>query len=502
MKRKRSSTSFGGSVSLGVYPGILYTKTKRQKSSFVSSLPGRISQFIVALLAALVYPFLSVAKFIIGLFSRKDRLGKPGTVDFLYRPEKETVMMGAPSGKAAHKHVRKNRERVVSSLVKKLFYREKGLPKYVKALAVSLAACLVMVGLAGFIVSATVKNVVIYDGANTIEMRTATATVEELLEKSGIVLGEDDLLSVMPDAPVSDQMSIVIRRADMIRIVSGGETHLVSLAAGTVADALEKAGIELAEKDMVSPGLHTDLDEVDEIVHTMVTTEYLTSTAQIAFKSDEKEDSSLLKGKTRVEEGQQGEKSIKTKVVYYDGREVSREVVEERVVKEPVSQVTYIGTKEPPVVKVAAGKSGGSAKGGSSTGGGTAGGTGASAPEVGTINPNLVQFPGDTRTNQTPPSSDQIAKVFTATKITAYYDVRNVGLTASGNPIRWGSVAVNPSIIPYGTRMYIEGYGYAVAHDTGGFAKNNPYMIDVFAGTLSNCVMWGMRTNLKVYILK
>lgn len=70
--------------------------------------------------------------------------------------------------------------------------------------------------------------------------------------------------------------------------------------------------------------------------------------------------------------------------------------------------------------------------------------------------------------------------------------------TATGVPPRVGTVAVDPRVIPLGTNLYVEGYGYAVAGDTGGAIKGN--RIDVFFNTFKECVNWGRR-QVKVYIL-
>ena len=47
------------------------------------------------------------------------------------------------------------------------------------------------------------------------------------------------------------------------------------------------------------------------------------------------------------------------------------------------------------------------------------------------------------------------------------------GITATGVPVVRGIVAVDPSVIPLGTRFYVPGYGYAVAGDTGGGIRGN-----------------------------
>lgn len=71
--------------------------------------------------------------------------------------------------------------------------------------------------------------------------------------------------------------------------------------------------------------------------------------------------------------------------------------------------------------------------------------------------------------------------------------------TASGSAVAVGLVAVDPSVIPLGTRLYIEGYGYAYAADTGGAIVGN--RIDLFFDSEWQCNQWGRRT-VKVYILE
>lgn len=84
-------------------------------------------------------------------------------------------------------------------------------------------------------------------------------------------------------------------------------------------------------------------------------------------------------------------------------------------------------------------------------------------------------------------------------KSTAYAPASALGnITYSGTRVRRGVVAVDPRVIPLGTRMYVEGYGYAIAEDIGGAIKGNK--LDVAFLTLGECYQWGVR-NVKVYIL-
>lgn len=67
-------------------------------------------------------------------------------------------------------------------------------------------------------------------------------------------------------------------------------------------------------------------------------------------------------------------------------------------------------------------------------------------------------------------------------------------VTATGTRPRPGVVAVNPKIIPYGTIMYIEGYGWGIAEDTGGAIRKRTDLIDLFFYTHDEAYAWGRRT--------
>lgn len=67
------------------------------------------------------------------------------------------------------------------------------------------------------------------------------------------------------------------------------------------------------------------------------------------------------------------------------------------------------------------------------------------------------------------------------------------------NPQGYSTIAVDPRVIPLGTRVYVEGYGYAIAHDTGGAIIGNK--IDLFMNSESECNSWGRRT-VKVYVIR
>ena len=61
---------------------------------------------------------------------------------------------------------------------------------------------------------------------------------------------------------------------------------------------------------------------------------------------------------------------------------------------------------------------------------------------------------------------------------------------------------MNPKAIPYGTLLYVTGYGYCVAEDTGSNDGDSSRMGDVFMNTQSDCIRWGRRKGVKVYIVE
>jgi 3D (Asp-Asp-Asp) domain-containing protein len=87
------------------------------------------------------------------------------------------------------------------------------------------------------------------------------------------------------------------------------------------------------------------------------------------------------------------------------------------------------------------------------------------------------------------------------TMVATAYSPEEPGLTdhtATGLKAQYGVCAVDPSVIPLGTRLHVEGYGYAIAADTGSAIKGN--RIDLCFDTLAECNAYGRHT-VKVEIL-
>lgn len=339
---------------------------------------------------------------------------------------------------------------------------------------------LVFIGIISSIDAAKKTVVVSIDGKET-KITTFKKTFEDVLKSNNIVLGPKDKTIPRLDTVLKKNDRIDIEKAVNVTVAVDGQELNVQTTEDTVDKMFKAEGIKVDSNDKVMPGKDVPIQEGLKVVVTRVESKVIEETQPIQFSTVVKNDGKLEKGKTKIlQEGQKGEKVIATNVVYEDGKEVSRSVVNETVTKPPVKKIVAVGSFAAP--KAAASKVVASR-----------GGSGLS--KIAAI------------------SNAQIKTSFTV-KSTAYTaDFKSTGKrpgdpgfgrTATGTKARrdvngYSTVAIDPRVIPYGTKLYIEGYGYAIAEDTGGAIKGNK--IDVFFNSNAECMQWGVRY-VTVHILK
>ncbi len=222
--------------------------------------------------------------------------------------------------------------------------------------------------------------------------------------------------------------------------VDGIEMKLMA-AQTTVKNVLESYGIPVGKDDIVKPAQDEKLTEETEIVVQRIVFEEIVESEPVPFKVKVRGTDELPAGtKKVVQKGQKGEDKVTFKITYADGKEIARKEIARERVKKPVTKIIEKST-------------------------------------VGTI------------------EGAEYSRKFTVKA----YSYTGGGTTASGLPAAVGRIAVDPSVIPLGTRVYVEGYGFATAADTGGNIKGNT--IDVYYNSESQCRQWGCR-HITVYILK
>ncbi|MHB8157965.1 MAG: 3D domain-containing protein [Desulfocucumaceae bacterium] len=289
------------------------------------------------------------------------------------------------------------------------------------------------------------KTVTMVDGEKEVTIKTGSASVQDFLESQNVVLGPED--RVIPELmeKLTDGLRVVVKRAYKITLTMDKEKTEFFSAADTVGDILMEKGIVPDGGDIVSPGAGEKIAGATEIRIIRVSVAQEVKKAPIPYETRRIPNQEMSRGISRTMSGGQNGVEVQTwSVTCQDGQEVSRELVDRKVISNPVEKVMQVGTGQ--MV---------------SRGG------------------EVIRF-----------------KEALEVKATAYtFTGHN---TANGTKPAYGTVAVDPSVIPFGSRLFIEGYGYGTALDKGSAIKGN--RIDVFLESESEANRWGVR-KVKMYII-
>jgi uncharacterized protein YabE (DUF348 family) len=283
---------------------------------------------------------------------------------------------------------------------------------------------------------------------------TTAGTVAELLKEQSIVLNERDEITPRPQETIENKMEISIKFALHLTLVDGGNEQQVWSTSATVADFLTQQGIKLNEFDRVEPSLSATVkkDDVINVIRVEKVTDVVEEPIQFAVIT--KKDESVEKGKQiTVKEGRQGLVSREYEIILENGKEVSRKLMGEQSLREKLDKVVAVGTKE-------------------------------------------LEF-------QVSRGAETGTEFYVNTTAYTAYCNGCSGTTATGFDLRANPtakvIAVDPRVIPLGTKVYVEGYGYAIASDTGGAIKG--HKIDVFFPTKAEAFRWGVR-KVKIKVLE
>lgn len=273
-----------------------------------------------------------------------------------------------------------------------------------------------------------------------------SGTVGDVLEKNHITLKAKDKVQPSLETAVSKEMKIVVIRAFKVKVIADGQTREIISTPVTIAEAIQLAGFKLGGQDIVKtiPRQLTVPNQEIELIR--VTEAKMESKDAIPFQIERTSDNTLEQGLTKtVSPGKAGVAINTIKITYHNGKEVKREVVGSKVLQQPVNKVMALGT----ITSV------------------SRGGMRLDFREAKYMQASAYTYTG-------------------------YH-------TATGQTPQVGMVAVDPAVIPMGSRLYVEGYGYAHAADTGGAIKGNK--LDLFMEERAQCMNWGNRT-VKVYLLQ
>lgn len=326
-----------------------------------------------------------------------------------------------------------------------------------KVKVIALLAVVSIISITSVTIAVARKTLTINIDGKEQTLVTYKGTVKDVLDEQGIDIQEKDSIEPALNEKVVDNNTITLKKAVPVKIVYGDLEIKVDTAEQTVKDVLQSEsdllkdnGIDFCEGlDEVFPELSTEVKDDLTIQVVNVERHEVKEVETIAYETIVEKDSELMTGDKKVKtKGSNGQKEVTYEVVYKDGVETDRKITSTKTILEPKTEVILKGTGS-----------------------------------------MLTASRGDTSGKKT-----------ISCKSTAY---SGHSATASGRaPCRdkngISTIAVDPTVIPLGTKVYVEGYGYAVAADTGGAIKGNK--IDVYFNSKSECTSWG-RKQVQVKII-
>jgi uncharacterized protein YabE (DUF348 family) len=290
-------------------------------------------------------------------------------------------------------------------------------------------------------------------------IKTRARTVGELLEEQKIKVKNLDVITPGLNQKINQGIEIKISSAKSITVQVMDEVIVTVTTERTVKDALARLGIHLKPADKVKPNKETLVKtgmviEVIPVYHRLEVEKI-----PIPFKKITQPDRTMLVGKkVLVRRGKPGLLARAVDLLFEGQKLIKKTIVAEQIVTAPVNELTKVGTAK----KLARATSPVTVSRGAS--------------------------------NKGASRSKALGGKVLVMIATAYAPNHGPGVgtrTATGARARRGIVAVDPRVIPLGTRLYVSGYGYAIAADTGGAIKGN--RIDLCFDTVAEAIRFGRR---------
>lgn len=337
--------------------------------------------------------------------------------------------------------------------------------KKIKGLALTITTVLLS-AIMPVSASAAEKKVRLTTDGQSVYYQTTDNTVEEFFKSNNISFNENYKVSVDENTAITDGMQITVISPKKISVsVNGGAKKF---EVETQCETIGQLMLELKDKTGTAYKVADGQSSSEKLKNGSIVNlravkeEYYTETEEIPFVTIEEPSDTLFEGEKLVKQkGETGTKLITMKTIFYGDEQVDNFCIDRTVTKEAVNEIILVGTKK--------------------------------------------------RNNDFTVTPSALGADFSYSKVvtmnaTAYCPCAYCNGCWAGQPstmglkVQKGIVAVDPSFIPLGTKLYVEGYGFCIAADTGGAIKGN--RIDLCYNSHSEALSsgWG-HTNTKVYIL-
>lgn len=335
--------------------------------------------------------------------------------------------------------------------------------KYAKLFAlirypVMLCGVAVMsIAVAAGIFANNINTVTICYNGTLIEVTTSGNTVNDALKIAGIVLEEEDYINCDKNTSLRNIDLIQIDKPITLSVNVEGEEMVLKSFSSSVAKVLEENNIDITARDIVvGANLDDIIEDGMEISVIRISEDYDREKITIEYETEYVASNTMLEGQSKViVQGREGVRTLVYRVIKEENNVISRTLVSDVVTQNPVKEVIAYGTIK-----------------------------------------NFLNSRGQTVSYTK--SYEMIATAYCPDEKWGYQ------VYMPGKKARVGVIAVDPNVIPLGTKVYIEGmngiwdYGFAVAWDIGGSIIGNK--IDLFMLTEEECFRWGVK-KVKLYVL-
>ncbi|WP_017811439.1 G5 and 3D domain-containing protein [Paenibacillus shenyangensis] len=301
----------------------------------------------------------------------------------------------------------------------------------------------------------------------------------------------------------------------VVSVLADGNTYSIRTHGDTVGDVLRQQHIELAADDLLQPQADTPLHNRMTIRITRVAHQKTAALQSVPYETVYYQDASLDQGQQQIiQTGQNGTIRIIGLAGRNDGMTVSERIIDQQMIQPYTAQVIAIGTRLPaknkPIIPMQTDTPANPAD---------------QVDQVDQANPveqersrsdrsessvstvHLQALSGEGNYPVNPVKSYRYELAAELTAYTAGVESTGkqpgdsgYGVTASGAMVKEGqTVSVDPTVIPMGWWMYIEGVGYRKAEDTGSAIKGSK--IDIYMDKLDAARSFGRKSGIKVYVI-
>ncbi|UNC90682.1 3D domain-containing protein [Candidatus Contubernalis alkaliaceticus] len=300
------------------------------------------------------------------------------------------------------------------------------------------------------------------DDGQEVVVTTWASTVEEALSETEIRLYSRDEIYPSLETPLEKEMKVTIKRAFPVHVAISDDQVTHWTTKSSVREIIQNLDIVLGIEDEVEPSLSSLVDKETTINIVRVEREYVVEEVELAYSVVRRGNSSLDRGSTRtVQRGKPGLREDTWEIVYRDGEEIGREVISSEIVQPKQDEIIEVGENS------------------------------VLSRDGYTMNYNRAL-------TVTALAYCNCAQCTGSEGGSARTSIGIPAVPGSGTRANPHIIAVDSGVIPLRSKVYIDGFGVAVAADTGSAIRGNK--IDILMDSHGKALAFG-RKRLKIYIL-